>query len=544
MEKRLISYFLTSRPLHILSHMTRNKDTLEEIAGMFLELQPDVNIKDKNNKTALLLACEAEQWKYVTKLIFDGKADINLVPGVSTPLHHAVFFKEMTTLRSLLKLQADIHILDSQGRTPIDISALKKDKDLTVMLLKHDPNIDPKRENAKHYIPILMELDQIKKIKEIIDQDPEIANYEWDHPEAKIQKCSLIAGAIEQGSLDIVKMLIENYKVNVNATIEQTIHNQSHSFTPLHLAIMKNQPGLVKMLIEVGADCSIPTEPDKLSPLMLACKNKLDIDTIKLILNCEGVDFNVLAGDESNLLHFAASANNIELFKEFIEKGLDLHNTTKKKQTVLASACLSGSLEMTKYLVEELNLDIRGSGEEDFITDSYPPLHCSVLSGNKGLVEYLLKKSVELLGTSFVDQCNIDGQMRAIHLASLNGKTEIAKLLIDTGCDLTKTIQISGDKGVNALHLACGYGFAEIVNYLLDAGMDVNSETLVQKSTPLHFALRRMKLEIVKNLKERGAMSDGAALQLAVQTGQVEVLDLLDSMKSPRMEQNEVVKEE
>eukprot|EP01080_Neovahlkampfia_damariscottae_P006574 gene6574-10737_t len=528
-------------PLHVLNHMLRNKDTQDEISGMLLDLHSNVNIKDKNNKTALLLACEQESWKYVTKLIFDGKADINLVPNVATPLHHVVKFREMTTLRSLLKLQADVHVLDSEGNTPIDISAQKKDKEVTLMLLKHDPNIDAKRDNAKHYIPLLIELNEINKIKEIIDQHEENANYEWEHPEAKIAKCSLIAGAIEQGSLELVKVLIDNYKVNVNAPIEKEIStpghpNEIHSYTPLHLAIMKNQPELIKILIDVGADCKIVTEPEKLSPLMLACKNKLDIETIKFLLSNKDVDVNVLAGDGSNLLHFAASTNNIDLFKEFVSKGLDIKNTTEKKQTVVSAACLSGSFEMTKYLIEELGLDIRGSGEEDFITDSYPPLHCAVISGNPFLVEYLLEKSVELLGDSIVNQCNIDGQMRAIHLAALNGKKEITQLLIEKKCDLSTTIQISGDKGVNPLHLACGYGHLEIIKLLLDAGMDVNAVTTVTKSTPVHFALKRMQIEVVKFLQDKGAASDGVALQLAVQTGQVELLDVLDKMvsKSPR----------
>jgi ankyrin repeat protein len=124
--------------------------------------------------------------------------------------------------------------------------------------------------------------------------------------------------------------------------------------------------------------------------------------------------------------------------------------------------------------------------------------------------------------------------MKPIHLACLNGNYDVVQLLISAKADLNSTIHTS-EKGVNCLHLASGYGFEEIVGLLIDSGMDIN-KTTSEGSTALHFALKRLKLNVVKYLAKRGINSDSVAMQLAIQTGNLEILEFLEEQNQLKIE--------
>jgi ankyrin repeat protein len=137
-------------------------------------------------------------------------------------------------------------------------------------------------------------------------------------------------------------------------------------------------------------------------------------------------------------------------------------------------------------------------------------------------------------------------QIKPIHLACMNGDLDIVKTLISSKVDLTPTITSGGEKNVNCLHLgnillynklAAGYGFENIVGLLIDNGMDVKKETSLG-STAMHFALKRLKLDVIKYLTKRGIYfkfnfiginSDQIAFQYAIQTGDTKILDYLNS---------------
>jgi ankyrin repeat protein len=522
--------------LHVTLKMKRSKQELDNCLLALIEGKANVNILDLEKYTPIMRACQVQNWKMADILIYSGKCNINLQPDVTTPLHLAVEFKDLTTIRSILKHGAELKLLDKTGKTALDLAVIMKDKEIIIMLLKHDPNINTASPMAKHYLPLLIELGHFEKVKEILENDPSSANYEWNNPEYDIEKCTLIAAAIQFERLDVAKLLLEHYNANVNSVIVQKVKKPytqemiTMELTALHLAIIKKSDLMVSLLLQKGADVTLLTEPDKLNPLMLSVKSNVSMMVLKLLLDHPDVDINSLSGLGANLIHFAAEADNVDLIKELIAKGLDVNNETKLGQSVLSSACLAGKINAAKELIDTYKLAITGTGGEKFITDSYPPLHCAVIGGNVDLVAYLLDKAKES-GEDLVNFSLHENQMKPIHLATLNGHFGVLKLLLDRGADVQATINISGDKGVNCLHLASGYGYVDMVNLLLDHGIPINAATTVQKQTPVHFALRRFQFNVVQALGERGGASDGMAVQLAIQTGNVEIIEVLEKMK-------------
>jgi len=529
--------------LHLCTKMTMNKGELTNIVQELIDNKAPCDILDNAGYTPLMRACERGLWKMASMLIFEGKANVNLKPGLTTPLHLAIQNRELKIIRELLSQDVNLLIVNSNGQTPIDLSVLTKDKELYMLLLQKDSNIDAKGKMAKNYLPILIEVGNeisggLEKIKEILTNDPSLANFQWDNPELGIEKCSLIAAAIEHDRLDVATYLLDssNFNVNVNIPISKNVKTlngatEIHTLYPIHMAIMKRNQNMVQFLLNKGADTKIPTQPEGLSCLMLAIKFKVSQEIIDLLMNDQ--DIQAVSANGENLMHFAADSGNLPLIELLISKGLDLHNQTLTgNETVLSSACKGGNLEIVKFLVEKKLMDIQGSGKELYTTGSYPPLLCAVIGGSSEVVRYLIDKSKEYDFNGYVNQPKTEHIMKAIHLACIHGKTDVLKVLLEKDADVNATIVVNGEKGVSPLHLAAGFGWIDIVEILVkEKGMNPNLLT-AGKQTPLHFAMKRLQLDMVKKLLgECGATPDGAAMQLAIQSGNVQLLELLDRAK-------------
>lgn len=81
-----------------------------------------------------------------------------------------------------------------------------------------------------------------------------------------------------------------------------------------------------------------------------------------------------------------------------------------------------------------------------------------------------------------IDACVARG-LTAISYCCVNGNTEIAKIVIDAGCDL-ETQASEHHNGNKPLHNACYMGHLEIVKMLLEAGAKIDS-TNTNEQTPL-----------------------------------------------------------
>jgi ankyrin repeat protein len=155
-------------------------------------------------------------------------------------------------------------------------------------------------------------------------------------------------------------------------------------------------------------------------------------------------------------------------------------------------------------------------------TPTAVPLYHAAMLGFRDLAEHLIAKHPEHVSAR--------GRREAtpMHVAALNGHSDILLLLIEQGADVNGR-DSSQD---TPLHQASAKGSLEAGRWLLNRGADIDAQN-VAKNTALIRAAARGHVEFARMLLERGAMIDVRGessmtpLHLAVCNGQTEVVRLL-----------------
>jgi len=121
-----------------------------------------------------------------------------------------------------------------------------------------------------------------------------------------------------------------------------------------------------------------------------------------------------------------------------------------------------------------------------------------------GTVEQL-KKIIEMIGISIVNSLDVN-QYCALHYASIHGRLDIVKELIDNDAD-KDAITSQETRKWHAIHFASRYGNLSIVKYLIEIGVNKEIRTGFGL-TPLHVACEFGRIEIAKYLLSIGVYKD------------------------------------
>lgn len=257
--------------------------------------------------------------------------------------------------------------------------------------------------------------------------------------------------------------------------------------TPLYLAACKHKHAILSVLLQQKADPNICDKAGN-SPLHLVCKNFKNMKSIKLLLDY---------GAKASLKNKAGFSPLAEM----------LPGVLQRTKTEFDQLCELMKLLMQHGAKDQFRYEF---GFDDFVTYGEPE-HVKVLIEAGASLESRCHKHTPLL-----------------RAASL-GKTAMVKILVQKGADIHA---ITTDHGESALHLAAKEGYLETVKVLLAYGADPNREksplnprfaqnrawlTVFSKSTfstnakpeqyetPLHFAARDGRAEVVLLLVQAGA---------------------------------------
>ncbi|KAL1880101.1 hypothetical protein Daus18300_001464 [Diaporthe australafricana] len=374
-------------------------------------------------------------------------------------------------------------------------------------------------------------------------------------PNAEVHDTGIMAieAAAAQGHLDVVQRLLE-------AGAFPDYSGARNGATPLIAAARAGHIETCKALLQSGADVSVLTQDQICSTSFSAMEAAVESSSIALLELFLGAVEDVAKGfspddlelaiaegrqqDSRELLGIkeflkrgrlsinralgaAAAAGNMLVVQRLLGAGADVAEFEYLGGNAVAAAASGGHLEVMTELLRTLS--DRNISPEYAVKGA---LQSAVDAGSAALIEPLLQKG------AVAEEVDIRRAAVEAHLDTLT-------LILQSGA-LVETIYSTNDhdyllRGFTALHLASYYGHLAIVDLLLAKGADVDEFVtsdiigLLDRSdvkghrwaTALQLAVAGGHVAVVKRLIDAGAEVKGSALEAAVPTGDMAMLELL-----------------
>ncbi|XP_033734399.1 uncharacterized protein LOC117323345 isoform X4 [Pecten maximus] len=409
-----------------------------------------------------------------------------------TPLHWAVFSKNISFVNELLESGADPSIRDQDGMDPFHLSIIIG----------------------------------AKEIFNAIVRDREIEFL--DHKDGK--GVPPVVAAVQHRQVDFARRLLD-LGVDINAT------DRRLKRTALHYAISSKRLDLYELLLKYKPEVDVADYQGK-TVFHRVCGNKDPRYFQKLVETYNGIPEDVMdqaADDGMTPVIIACQNGNPEQLKELLDKGASASDADKTGKSAL-HYCADNLETQCAEMILHKDIDLLNSKDEQGFT----PLHMAVIGGNAPLLRLLLKKDADI-------NCLDNEHHTVAHWATVCGHLEVLEILLENGADVSRAdsheafpihyaAQMNGkenghtdpkigekvlrklvengvpmdvlDKdGRQPLLWAASAGNSESCKLLVKAGADVNA---IDKDglSALHCAASRGHTKCIETLKNLGANVD------------------------------------
>jgi ankyrin repeat protein len=337
--------------------------------------------------------------------------------------------------------------------------------------------------------------------------------------------------AIAKGELDSLKLIIQ-------AGADLNRKKSYYGFTPLMDACSGSHPNkyeTMELLLRHGADPNATDDGgDNLLMRVLSgySGTRDELDTIAPLLLDHGLDVNARNRNGKTALQLACFWGNLDVVKHLIQRGANIHEVDKAKETLMAEVMSGGCgqsripgqhKEIVRLLIEN-GADVNTKGG---FGDTVLMFACE--QGHLDLADFLLERGADINEVNnkvFLGRTALMG-------AAWYGQVEAVKLLLAHDAD----IDAADVRKETALFKAAYQGHAGVVGILLDNGADIHARDS-RGNTPLLHAASRGHAGVVELLLDRGAEvnakneQDWNALMQACTVGHLETARLLVAHKS------------
>ena len=298
--------------------------------------------------------------------------------------------------------------------------------------------------------------------------------------------------ALQYGHTDIVRLLLDQPKVDVNAETKD-------GFTALKLAIQYGHIEIVELLLK-HKDIEVNKrgkETSRNTPLISAVE-KGNQKIVELLLEQPGIDINAQTKDGSTALMMAVYDGNKDIAGLLLEKSEVKVNLQRETDgyNALMMAAHHGRLDIVGLLLKRPDIDVNLQDKDDLTA-----LMIAIYAGNKDIVELLLQHKnidVNLQGP---------GDCTALIFAVEANNLEMVKLLLkQPGID----INAQKKDGSTALMMAASLGYIKIVELLLQhENIDVNLQGPGDKTAQQCTKNKTIKKLIEKHKKPDTTLHQG-----------------------------------
>ncbi|PVD29254.1 hypothetical protein C0Q70_11851 [Pomacea canaliculata] len=306
------------------------------------------------------------------------------------------------------------------------------------------------------------------------------------------------------------------------------------SLTPLHYAARYNFLGVVKLLVENGADVNKVGEDDD-TPLHHAARYRQDrrrtdargqnrmaspvslADLSPSVPGLNGIPFQ----EEGDREFFQGNSS---VICYLISKGANINCRDTYGQTPLHFAAMRGNVCACKDLLRFGDVDIEAKDKQGIC-----PLHMAAIHNQVEVARLLIEAGADLRSTD-------NEQSRPLHHACGSGSTEIVQLLFGAASRfpemISNMVTDTDIKHSTCLHVAIDNGHYEVAQLCIEKEAEVNRPRK-QNMYPLHLAAMSGDMRIVRLLVDHSARIDAVnddratALHNAAAFNHTEVINFL-----------------
>ncbi|XP_061445700.1 inversin isoform X2 [Rhineura floridana] len=487
-----------------------------DCAEALLKAGTDVNKADLNQRTALHLAAQKGNYRFM-KLLLARRANwMKKDMEEITPLHLATQHKNPKCLALLLKYMApgEVDTQDKNKQTALHWSAYYNNPEHVKLLIKHDSNIgipDIEGKIPLHWAANHKHLSAVHTVKCILDAAPTESLLNWQDYEGRTP----LHFAVADGNVAVVDLLTSYEGCNVTsydnlfrtplhwaALLERnkfgTIPSDSQGATPLHYAAQSNFAETVEAFLK---HASVKDDSDlegRTSFMWAAGKGSNDV--IQTMLNLKlDIDINMADKYGGTALHAAALSGHVSTVQLLLKHDAHVDATDVMKHTPLFRACEMGHKEVIQTL-------IKGGARVDLVDQGgHSPLHWAALGGNPDVCQILIENKINPNVQDYAGRT-------PLQCAAYGGYINCMVVLLENNADPN----IQDKEGRTALHWLCNNGYLDAIKLLLGFGAFPNHmENNEERYTPLDYALLGAHHEVIQFMLEHSALSIAAIQDIA-----------------------------
>jgi len=287
--------------------------------------------------------------------------------------------------------------------------------------------------------------------------------------------------AFRRGSVELAEKILSS---DSYSQIEQLYPKAAY------YSAKNNWPNILSKLLEKRVDINALTKGQ--TPLCAACKKGHE-SVVRLLLD-NGADPSVPNDSGTTALHFAVGGHDdTSTVQMLLSAGANVNALDRYSVSPLFLACEKGKTEFVKLLLS------RGANPNIATVHVGYPIHAASSYLHNDVVKLLLEYDADVNGRDEFGET-------ALHAVSLNSwstdsdkRSDLVQLLHDAGADVNAV----SEEGETPLCIACSRGLESTAMKMLECGAKVDG--IGGKELPLHAACRNEYVSLVQLLLSNGA---------------------------------------